>query len=198
MEAEVFLADQQRVEIAGRELLERMARQDQTALKEFYEQYCKLVYSFVLRILNCRAEADEITLEVFWQAWQQAEQYCQKRGSVSAWLIMIARSRAIDRRRSNERRNGNLDAVDTEGISDQNSGIGIDPEKSLYWLERREAVLNALSEMNDKQRQAIELAYFSGLSQSEIAAVLQEPLGTIKTRIRTGMQALREKLKQYV
>jgi RNA polymerase sigma factor (sigma-70 family) len=198
VEAEFFLADQQQVEMAARELIERMARQDQTALKLFYEQYHKLVFSFAFKILSCRDEAEEVTLEVFWQVWQQAVQYSQKRGSVSAWLVMMTRSRAIDRRRSRDRRNCMLESVDTEGIGDRSSDSSFDPEENLYGLERRDAVLGALAEMSDKQRQAIELAYFNGLSQSEIATLLEEPLGTIKTRIRTGMQALREKLKRYV
>src|SRR6185436_5068368 len=101
-------------------------------------------------------------------------QYNQKRGSVSAWLIMIARSRSIDRRRSLARSIGSLQPVDPEILNDQ-PDITFDPEESLYSLERREAVLGALSEMNDKQRKAIELAYFNGLSQSEIATLLEEP-----------------------
>jgi RNA polymerase sigma factor (sigma-70 family) len=198
VEAECFIADQQQVEMAARDLVERMARQDQTALKAFYEQYHKLVFSYALKILNCRDEAEEVTLEVFWQIWQQAGQYSQKRGSVNAWLIMMTRSRAIDRRRARERRTSILQPIDTETIGDQSSDVSFDPEKNLYGHERQRAVLDALAEMSEKQRQAIELAFFNGLSQSEIATFLQEPLGTVKTRIRTGMQALREKLKRFV
>lgn len=196
MEAHCFV-EQQQVEIAGRDLIERMAHQDQTALQEFYDRYHKLVFSFALKILNCRSEAEEIMLEVFWQAWQQAGQYSQTRGSVSAWLIMMTRSRSIDRRRSRERSSGAVSPVD-DLLNEQISDTSIDPEESLYSMERREAVLGALAEMNDKQRQAIELAYFRGLTQSEIAEHLKEPLGTIKTRIRAGLQILREKLKQFV
>ena len=198
MEAECFIADQHQVEIVARELIERMARQDQTALKAFYEQYHKLVFSYALKILNCPDEAEEVTLEVFWQVWQQSGQYSQKRGTVTAWLIMMTRSRSIDRRRARERRNCILEPMDTEGLGNSTLDASFDPEKSLYWLERRRAILGALAEMNEKQRQAIELAFFKGLSQSEIADFLQEPLGTVKTRIRVGMQVLREKLKRYV
>src|SRR5262249_49658835 len=162
------------------------------ALGDFYDQYNKLVFSFALKILNSREEAEEVTLEVFWQAWQQADQYTDKRGSVGAWLVMMTRSRAIDRRRARERRNLFLEAVG-KGKNVPDPNVSFDPEKSIYWLERRDAIVKALAEMNDKQRQAIELAYFSGLSQSEIAEKLQEPLGTVKTRIRAAVQLLREK-----
>jgi len=198
VEAQWFLADRQQVELSGRELIERMASGDHAALEEFYDQYNKLVYSLVLRVLGCQAEAEDVTLDVFWQAWQQASQYSQSRGSISAWLIMMARSRAIDRRRSSERRNGySTETVEFETENREDSSI-LDPEKSLYLIERREAVRNALSEIGEKQRQALELAYFNGLSQSEIAALLQEPLGTVKTRIRAAMQILREKLKNFI
>lgn len=194
MEAQCYLVDQQQAETTGRDLVERMSRHDQTALEEFYDRYHKLVFSFILKVLSCRAEAEEVTLEVFWQAWQQAGQYSSARGSVSAWLIMMARSRAIDRRRARER--AMLHVV--EDSTAQKLDFYNNPEESFYTLERREAVLGALAEMGDKQRKAIELAYFAGLSQSEIADLLHEPLGTVKTRIRTGMQILREKLKRFL
>src|SRR5215467_7271162 len=97
--------------MVGKELIERMAQRDHNALGDFYDQYNKLVFSFALKILNSREEAEEVTLEVFWQAWQQADQYTDKRGSVGAWLVMMTRSRAIDRRRARERRNLFLEAV---------------------------------------------------------------------------------------
>lgn len=196
MKAQCLFADHQQVETVGRDLVERMAKQDQSALQDFYDQYHKLVFSFALKVLASPTEAEEITLEVFWQVWQQAGQYNQSRGSISAWLVMMTRSRAIDRRRVQERRKGMLQIVDTDS-AEIGVDLNFDPENNVYSLERREAVLTALAEMGEKQKQVIELAYFNGLSQSEIASLLKEPLGTIKTRIRTGLQVLREKLKQY-
>jgi RNA polymerase sigma-70 factor, ECF subfamily len=198
VEAKCLFVDQQQAETTGRELIERMARQDQVALQDFYDRYHKLVFSFVLKILACRTEAEEVMLEVFWQVWQQAGLYNQSRGNVSAWLIMMARSRAIDRRRSRDRANFAFQPVEQFPLNAQVLDFNSDPEENYYSLERREAVMSALAEMSDKQRRAIELAYFGGLSQSEIAAQLQEPLGTVKTRIRTGIQILREKLKRYL
>lgn len=198
MEAQCLVFDQQQAEMTGRELIERMAQQDQLALQEFYDRYNKLVFSFVLKVLSCRNEAEEVVLEVFWQVWQQSNQYNQTRGTISAWLVMMARSRAIDRRRARERAGNILYIVDNSEFQDTHQDSGLDPEEQFYNLEQREAVLSALAEMGDKQRKAIELAYFSGLSQSEIATQLQEPLGTIKTRIRAGVQILRERLKRFI
>ncbi len=197
MEAKRALLNQQVVETTAYELVELIARQDQLALQQFYDRYNKLVFSLAMKVLNCRTEAEEVTLEVFWQVWQQAAQYKEARGSVLAWVIMITRSRAIDRRRSRERNGNTLYVFDNTSVSDLSIDVVDDPEETFYTSQRREAVINALSEMSDKQRMAIELAYFAGLSQSEIATQLQEPLGTVKTRIRSGIQILREKLKRY-
>lgn len=197
VEAKRALLNQQVFETTAYELVELIARQDQLALQQFYDRYNKLVFSLAMKVLNCRTEAEEITLEVFWQIWQQAAQYNETRGSVVAWLIMITRSRSIDRRRARERNGNTLYVFDNTNLNDIAVDVIDDPEENFYSSQRREAVINALSEMSDKQRMAIELAYFAGLSQSEIAVQLQEPLGTVKTRIRSGIQILREKLKRY-
>lgn len=197
VEAKRALLNQQVFETTAYELVELIARQDQLALQQFYDRYNKLVFSLAMKVLNCRTEAEEITLEVFWQIWQQAAQYNETRGSVVAWLIMITRSRSIDRRRARERNGNTLYVFDNTSLNDIAVDVIDDPEENFYSSQRREAVINALSEMSDKQRMAIELAYFAGLSQSEIAVQLQEPLGTVKTRIRSGIQILREKLKRY-
>lgn len=198
MEASCYFVEQNHTEVTAFDLLMQIADQDQVALEKFYERYNKLVFSFVLRVLNCQAESEEVTLEVFWQVWQQARNYNKERGSVSSWLIMMARSRAIDRKRMRDR-NGNNHTQPVEALEDSSVvAFSHSPEDRFYTIERSEAVRHALAEMSDKQRRAIELAYFNGLSQSEIATELQEPLGTVKTRIRTGMQILREKLKRFL
>src|SRR5438445_12158250 len=112
-----------------------MACNDQAALQEFYDRYYKLVFSFTLKILNCRSEAEEVMLEGFWQVWQQAGNYSQERGSVSAWLIMMARSRAIDRRRSRERSNAMLQIVDKDDLDTKIIEGGRDPEEHYSSLE---------------------------------------------------------------
>jgi RNA polymerase sigma-70 factor, ECF subfamily len=198
VEAQCYFIDQQQTESNERHLVERIASQDPDALQEFYDRYYKLVFSLALKILNSWSEAEEVTVDVFWQVWQQAGQYSAARGSVSAWVVMIARSRAIDRRRSRERQNSHTTSMENLDFANVEAGTEYNPEKSFYSLEKREAVRNALAEMNEKQRHVIELAYFKGLSQSEIAALLNEPLGTVKTRIRAGMQFLREKLTTYL
>ncbi len=189
-----YTIDRSRVEDVGRQLLERIAHKDDAALGEFYDRYSRLVYSFVLKVLRSQNDAEEITADVFWQVWRQAESYNMARGSVAAWLITIARSRAIDRRRALERRGGETE-IDLKLAED--AGSSADPEVDVYLKETRSVIECALGELNEKQRQIVELAYFKGLSQSEISELLHEPLGTVKTRSRAAMQFLRERLKRY-
>lgn len=189
-----YTIDRSRVEDVGRQLLERIAHKDDAALSEFYDRYSRLVYSFALKVLRSQSDAEEVTADVFWQVWRQAESYNVARGSVAAWLITIARSRAIDRRRSLERR-GEETEIDLKLTED--GGGSADPEVDVYLKETRSVIERALGELNEKQRQIVELAYFKGLSQSEISELLQEPLGTVKTRSRAAMQFLRERLKRY-
>lgn len=189
-----YTIERSRVEDVGRQLLERIAHKDDAALSEFYDRYSRLVYSFALKVLRSQSDAEEVTADVFWQVWRQAESYNVARGSVAAWLITIARSRAIDRRRSLERR-GEETEIDLKLTED--GGGSADPEVDVYLKETRSVIERALGELNEKQRQIVELAYFKGLSQSEISELLQEPLGTVKTRSRAAMQFLRERLKRY-
>lgn len=194
MKAEGYTIDRSRVEEVGRQLLERIARKDDAALSEFYDRYSKLIYSFVLKILHSQNDAEEVTADVFWQVWRQAESYNVARGSVVAWLITIARSRAIDKRRGLERR-GEETEIDLKFMEDGSNTS--DPEVDVYLKETRSMIEGVLGELNEKQRQIVELAYFKGLSQSEISELLDEPLGTVKTRSRAAMQFLRERLKRY-
>lgn len=189
-----YTIDRNRVEEIGRQLLERIAHKEDAALSEFYDRYSKLVYSFVLKIVHSQNDAEEVTADVFWQVWRQAESYNIERGSVAAWLITIARSRAIDKRRILERRGGETE-IDLKLMEDD--GNSCDPETEVYLKETRNMIESVLEQLNENQRQIVELAYFRGLSQSEISAMLNEPLGTVKTRSRAAMQFLRERLKRY-
>jgi RNA polymerase sigma-70 factor (ECF subfamily) len=162
-------------------LLERLANGDKSALGALYDSHAGLVNGLALRILGDVAEAEDVVQEVFLQVWRQVERYEPGRGSPEAWLVTIARTRALDRlRRRAVRREEAEQAAPAPSLRPR-------PEEVL-------AVRKALLALSADQRRAVELAYYGGLTQAEIAEALGEPLGTIKTRIRSAMIRLRETL----
>ena len=173
------------------DLLGRVALRDREAFGSLYDQYAPLVFKLVLRMMRDRAEAEDLLQDVFLQVWRTAPSYDSRRGHPSAWLVTIARSRAIDRLRSAEyrrRRHETPDVEKVEGAADLRHEVSL--------RESAAAVRDAVASLPEEQRRAIELAYFDGLTQSEVAQKLREPLGTVKTRIRLGMLKLREMLVQ--
>lgn len=181
---------------ADRELMARAAAADERAMTELYDRYGTLVYTVAFRIVGQRADAEEVVVDAFTQAWREAARFEAERGSVAAWLTMIARSRALDlvRARGRRERLAADAAAGTDGGSGEQDAPAADRAEDD---ERRWVVKLALEGLSAPQRQAIELAFFEGLSQSEIAERLNEPLGTVKTRVRLGMQKLRESLRPY-
>jgi RNA polymerase sigma-70 factor, ECF subfamily len=176
-------------------LMEQMAKQDQEALSVLYDRYRGVVFSLALRILRDRAEAEEVMTDVFFQSWKSAGGFDPLRGSVAGWLITLCRSRAIDRLRARGRRDASLAALAADPLQTVSQGAaGAGPEESTEIRHRSARILAALGALSTEQRGVLELAYYSGLSHSEIAAKLGEPLGTVKTRIRQGLLALRESL----
>lgn len=176
------------------QLIAQTAQGDQAALATLYDRTSPHVFGLVLKILNNREAAEEVTLDVYTQVWRQAHAYDRTRGAPGAWLMMLARTRAIDRFRAGAVERGRIESLDaaTFFASDDET-----PEQDVEGQERRRYVQQALEVLTAEQRQAITLAYFYGLSQSEIAERLQLPLGTVKTRIRLGMIKLREALAPY-
>lgn len=170
-------------------LVRRMAAGDADALGSFYDRWAAAVQAVTLAIVHERSEAEDVVEETFWQAWRQASRYDAGRGTVSAWLLTIARSRAMDRARVLVRRRET--SVDEAGTMEAHAP---DPAEQAAAAERRAAVADALGALPEPQREVIEMAYFGGLSQSEIAACTGQPLGTVKTRARLAMQKLRERL----
>ncbi|MEO7104168.1 MAG: sigma-70 family RNA polymerase sigma factor [Gemmatimonadaceae bacterium] len=170
-------------------VVRRIAEGDESALATLYDRWSQSVYSLVAHLLKDADGAEDVVEESFWQVWQRASSYDPSRGTVRSWLLTIGRSRALDRLRS-RKRNPEEVAADLSIIRDP----GSDPAQDAEGAERRQLVYAALVDLPEEQRLALELAYFRGLSQSEIAEFLGEPLGTIKTRMRLGMQKLRDKL----
>lgn len=168
-------------------LVLQIARGDRQAFGRFYDRYGSLVFTFAMRLLRVRSEAEDLLQEVFLQAWRQAATYSPERGSPEAWLVTITRSRAIDKLRSMRKREKSIARTDTvEGTE-----IGARVESGAAQSEAKLVVQDALAGLPEAQRRVLELAYFDGLTQSEIAARLGEPLGTVKTRMRAGLERLR-------
>jgi RNA polymerase sigma-70 factor (ECF subfamily) len=179
-------SDETRTDIT---LLDRIIARDERAVAELYDAHSRLLYGLVMRILRDRSEAEEVLQEVFVQVWTRAETYNVALGSPAAWLVRIARNRAIDRLRANAVR---LRAVELAPVADAVET----PEARAAVTEQQRAVARALDTLPPDQRVLIEQAYFMGLTQSELAERFKLPLGTVKTRIRTGMIALRRHLSQ--
>jgi len=174
-------------------LISRVARRDETALSALYDRYSRLVFSLALRMVGERTLAEEITADVFVSMWRAASSFAEERGRFVAWLMSITRHRAIDElRRLSVRPEGS--AVDLNEAMDLAQSDGVD---ELVGVKRqRELVRTALAALPPPQREALELAYFGGLTQQEIAEQTGQPLGTIKTRTRLGMQKLRDELRR--
>jgi RNA polymerase sigma-70 factor (ECF subfamily) len=175
--------------VADLALLDRMRGGDEGALATFYDRWSDRVYSLALHLLREARDAEDIVEETFWQAWRNAGRFDAARGSVGTWLLTICRSRALDRIRA--RRRKQEDTLDADAPYESPEP---DPAATMVANETGRIVRAALAELPDEQRQAVELAYFRGLSQSEIAEKTGQPLGTVKTRVRLAMAKLREKL----
>ena len=183
---------------ADRELVARAATGDERAMSDLYDRYGTVLYAVAYRVVGQRADAEEVVVEAFTQAWRDASRFEAARGSVAAWLTMIARSRALDLVRARGRRDKLAARAALSGLdAGPAPSAGENPADRAEDDERRRMVRQAIEALSPPQRQAIELTFFEGLSQSEIAARLNEPLGTVKTRVRLGMQKLRESLRPY-
>jgi RNA polymerase sigma-70 factor (ECF subfamily) len=174
-------------------LLRAVAGGDEDALAALYDRYRLILYGFILRILHSRAEAEDVLQDVFIQVWRRAGDFDESRGRPFTWLVTLARSRAIDRLRSLSSR----ERTATEAAREVPDSIS-DAEDDAARSEQSRMVRRALAELNEEQRRALVLAYFEGLTQSEIAERLGAPLGTVKTRMRSGMIRLRELLGDEV
>lgn len=183
-------------------LVARMAAGDEHALGVLYDRWATTVHTIAYYLLGQADDAEDAVEETFWQAWREAGRYDPSRGAVSSWLSTIARSRALDRQRARRRRAEEpLDVVVPS--SDGSGGIAgsratsANPQQQAEASERARAVASALEKLPPEQREVIELAYFGGLSQSEIAARTSLPLGTVKTRARLALEKLRAPLAQH-
>lgn len=170
-------------------LLSAIAARDEVALAQLYDRYRAILFGLLMRILNNREEAEDVLQEVFLQVWRKAEDFDESRGRPFTWLVTLTRSRGIDRLRTLAAR----ERVAEAGAREPSEEIS-DAVTDAFKSEQRGLVSDALAKLPDEQKRPIMLAYFEGLTQSEIATSLGAPLGTVKTRMRTGMIRLRELL----
>jgi RNA polymerase sigma-70 factor (ECF subfamily) len=180
-------------DVDDRSALSRIAHGDHAGLADLYDRYARPVYSLAFRILKSQSEAEDTVQDVFSQAWRQASRYDLSRGRVAAWLLMLTRSRAIDRLRALRVRK--VEATEDHGIDlDRLVDEAPRPDLQAISADQRTRIRSAFEQLPATQRTALELAYYEGLTHSEIAAQLEEPLGTVKARIRAGLGRLRDLL----
>lgn len=192
---DVIYADREKIRVSEAEwaaLVRSIAAGDQTALRELYDRSHRLVFILSLRITGNRLTAEEVVLDVFHDVWRRAAGYDAASGTVLGWVMNQTRSRAIDRVRF-DRRKKRLDTRSTSVFPAQS------PDDAFQWVHERgyaQLLQDALTKLTEEERQAIETAFFSELTYAEVADQLQQPLGTIKTRIRSGLMKLRRALMQ--
>ena len=178
-------------------LMEAIAAGDPAAMDRLYKKYSGLLLAVCQRIVNNRTDAEEVLLDVFWELWRRASRYEASRGAPVTYLITLARSRAIDRKRSSK--TGSLHQVDVGELANLNvpaNKAADSPGQAVEFAEQRELIRTAMESLPGPQRKALEMAYFDGLSHSEIAAKAQLPLGTVKSHIRLGLIHLRDILRK--
>ncbi len=178
-------------------LLARVLKGDQQAFSHLYDHSSTLLFTLALRILGNREEAVELLQDVYWEVWRKVSRYDVGRGTPVAWLITLTKSRAIDRLRARASRGNQATNSLEAGAAAEVADPGPSPYETQADQELRAAVEAAVAGLPQAQQQAIELAYYEGLSHAEIASRLNQPLGTVKTRIKLGMSRLRDSLQQW-
>ncbi len=176
------------------ELMQRLFYRDLRAFRTLYARYGNLVYSASLRVVRDPQVAEDLVQEIFLRVWRKPESYLPQRGRFATWLTSVTRNRAVDEIRSRGRRQRHETASPEEQEREFAAPEGNDPALTAELADQRRLILAALAGLPAEQRQVIELAYFGGLTQQEISQRLAQPLGTVKTRIRLGMQKLRSAL----
>ena len=174
------------------DLVRAVARGDEKAYASLYDRYASILLGLLIRILHSRAEAEDVLQDVFLQVWQRAKNFDETRGRAFTWLVTLTRSRAIDRLRSLASR----DRVAEESVREVPVNVASDAVADAMRAEQSETISRALAELPEEQRRTISLAYFDGLTQTEIADRTGEPLGTVKTRTRAGLKKLRDLLSR--
>ena len=175
------------------QLVERVKRHEPQAMADMYDRYGRVTYSLILRIVRNTGAAEDLVQETFLRIWNRVHAFDAKRGALGAWILAVARNRAIDYVRSVE---GRMTQSASEFDELENPGAFADFEQNLLNIDRVRLVRDALNKLNPNQREVIEMAYYEGLSQSEMAERMKQPLGTVKTWARSAIKLLRDQLEQ--
>jgi RNA polymerase sigma-70 factor, ECF subfamily len=170
-------------------LIAKLRERNPDAMAELYDRFGRIVYSVIFRVVRNASVAEELVQESFLRAWNRAGAFDAERGKIGPWLLTIARNRAIDHLRSSA---GQQEATTYELASSERVSIYVNTEDKMLDQEQARRIRAAFAKLNENQRQVLEMAYFEGLSQSEMAARLGQPLGTVKTWVRTALITLRE------
>ena len=178
-----------------RDLAIRLQRRDPQALAELYDKYGRIAFALIVRIVRDHGIAEDLTQETFLRVWNRMAGFDAERGALGAWVLTVARNRAIDYLRSVDGRT-RLNAIELSAT--ETPSVFVDLEANLMNSDRARQLKGAFEKLNEKQRMVIELAYFEGLSQTEMADRMKQPLGTVKTWVRTALQVLRSELEQAV
>ncbi|HEX6981851.1 MAG TPA: sigma-70 family RNA polymerase sigma factor [Balneolaceae bacterium] len=181
-----------------RQLMMRIKSRDPDALEELYDLYKRLLYGMVISIVKTREEAEDVLQEIFVKIWNKAGSFDENRGNVYSWIVTLARNKAIDRLRSKGYKTQQKASVSIHEPLFTLEGDKFDPLETTIFSDRAELVKKALNEIPDSQKEVIEIAYYKGLTQSEIADQLNIPLGTVKTRTRQGMMKLKTILSEFI
>ena len=179
------------------DLVERIGRGDRQSFEQLYERFSGVLFSTAYRILHDQEGAEDVLQDVFVQIWDKAAMYDSKRGKPLTWAVTLTRNKAIDRLRSVQRRNRLNDEIEQESAIDDQTHEQ-QPIDAVDAKEKSKLIRSAVLQLSKDQRGAIELAFFSGLTQNEIAEELNQPLGTVKARIRRGMMKLKELISPYL
>jgi RNA polymerase sigma-70 factor (ECF subfamily) len=177
-----------------RDFMVRIKARDSAALSELYDHYNRLLFGLILSIVKKREEAEDILQEVFTSIWEKADQFDTERGTVYTWIVTLTRNLSIDRLRSKvyKEQQKQSTSLDNEDVYHPLFSEENDPLENTILKDRAKRVYDALGQISDKQRKMLQVAYFNGLTQSEISEEFDIPLGTVKTRMRDGMLKLRE------
>lgn len=177
--------------IADDQLMGRVGEGDAAALEVLYDRYVRQCFGLALRLLQDPPLAEEVVQEVFTKVWTRPGSYSAQKGKFVSWLLSLVHHRCIDELRRSSRTQVSLEDPVTGSVLDTTADPNSDPAAEVWLGEQQRVVRQALEEIPPQQRQVLELAYYGGLSQSEIAARLDQPLGTVKTRTRQGLKSLR-------